>query len=150
VALTNGGNSSLVPFTLAAAGKTYDNFWECYINLLNIDQQMANVNPNYQKKAANISEGVAQFARDIEAGLNCNGICYYGLFFYFQKINVGPPFKNCIQGLQDVFGSKPLGIGILLLISFALTALAHIISWSICCRCCGPKDSKEKEGEKFK
>jgi hypothetical protein len=151
VALTNGGNATLTPFTLLAAGTTYDNFWDCYKNLKNIDAQLANSNPNYQKKAANISEGLENFARDAEAALNCNGICYYGLFFYFQKINVGPPYKNCIKGLQDAFGSKPLGIGILLLVSFALTVITHITSWAICCRCCAPKDSKEKENnEKFK
>jgi hypothetical protein len=44
---------------------------------------MSNIDPKYQKKAANISEGLEAFARDVEASLNCNGICYPGLFFYF-------------------------------------------------------------------
>lgn len=111
---------------------------------------MANANSNYQRKAANISEGVENFARDVEASLNCNGVCYPGLFYYFRTINSGPPSKNCIDGIRDVFGDKALAIGVLLLVSFVLTSLTHITSWAICCRCCAPKDSKEKEKDKFK
>lgn len=102
------------------------------------------MNPNYQSKAANFSEGFETFARDVEASLSCNGICYPGLFFYFQTIYNGPPTKNCIEGLQNLFGSKPLGIGILLLISFALTVITHITSWAMCCRCCAAKETKDK------
>lgn len=86
----------------------------------------------------------------METTLNCNGICYPGLFFYFKTIFNGPPTKNCIKGIQDVFGDKARSIGILLLISFALTSITYITSWAICCRCCAPKDSKEKEKDKFK
>lgn len=138
-------NSSLTPFTLAnnTSQTSYENFWDCYKHLENLDEQMASTNPNYQKKVVQLSEGFENFARDVEAGLNCNGICFYGLFFYFQNVYVGPPTQNCVEGLKNAFKDKPIAIGILLLISFVLTVFAHITSWSVCefCRCCKKKQN---------
>jgi hypothetical protein len=89
-----------------------------------------------------LSEGFENFARNVEENLNCNGICYPGIFYYFKTLDNGPPKANCLDGLKKAFGSKPLGIGILLIISFVLTVFTHITAWSMCCRCCAPKERK--------
>lgn len=45
---TPSTNITLTPFTLSAAPTiTYDNFWDCYLNLMAIDEQISNVDPNY-------------------------------------------------------------------------------------------------------
>lgn len=139
VSTSNGGNNTLTAFTVTSSGITYNNFWGCYLNIKDLDAQFKKANPTYQSKMVYLSEGFENFARNAEAALDCSGICYPGIFYYFKPIDNGPPVNNCVSGLKKAFGSKPLGIGILLLISFVLTAFTHLASWSICCRCCAPK-----------
>ncbi len=86
----------------------------------------------YYSGVPNITAGFKKFATDFEKSLNCNGICYPGLFYYFRSIKEGPPSKNCINGFTELFKDKALAIGILLLVSFFLTFLSHINSYPIC------------------
>ena len=143
---TNASNSgwNLPLYVNATAGAiTYDNFWACYQNLNKLELAQLSKNPNYVRKVTQITDGFEQFARKFESELNCNGICYPGLFFYFSKLNAGPPVKNCVTGLQDLFKGKPLPIGILLLISAFLAFISHINSYPICAcsKCCQAKKS---------
>jgi len=119
----------------------YDNFWDCYQYLSGIDKQLAQINATYQPQVKSVSASMKKFAQSVEDTLNCNGVCYPGLFYYFKTIYNGPPTQNCISGLTDIMGSNPLGIGVLLLVSFALTIFVHIGSWSMCCQCCAAKDT---------
>ena len=138
-------STTLTPFKLGTSKNgTYDNFWDCYTYMKGIDAAQAQLNSTYKSKVVSISDGFQNFATNVESALNCNGICYPGLFYYFKTLYTGPPQKNCVDGLTSIFGSKPLGIGILLLISFVLTVFTHITTWSICCHCCAPKETKEK------
>ena len=70
----------------------------------------------------------------MEDEFSCQGICRVGAFFYFRKIQEGPPTKNCLTGLKETFKDKPLAIGIILLVSFALTFFAFITTFSLCYR----------------
>ena len=97
-------------------------------------------NTNFQT----ISTGVYNFMQNVESALNCNGVCQPGLFYYFKTLASGPPMQNCITGLQNIFLNKPMGIGIVLLISFFLTLLTCIASMSMCCQCCAPKETKDR------
>jgi len=142
VLASNGGNSTLTPFYLSSSG-TYSNFWDCYLHLQALDAAAASADPKYQSQIVSISEGFENFARNTEASLDCSGICYPGIFYYFKTIDNGPPVNNCLSGLKKAFGSKPLAIGILLVISFVLTVFTHLASWSMCCRCCAPKKGAE-------
>lgn len=135
-------NANLPLFVNSTAGAvTFDNFWDCYQNLNNLELSQLSKNPNYQRKVTQISDGFEEFARKFETELSCNGICYPGLFFYFNKLEVGPPQVNCISGLNNILKGKPLPIGILLLISCFLTFLSHINSYPICAcsKCCQAK-----------
>lgn len=141
---TTSSSSSITAFYFANATEvSYNNFWSCYANISSIDATLSSSNSNYQSRITQVSTAVQNFVQNVEAGLNCNGICYYGLFYYFQTLAAGPPTQNCVTGLTSIFGSKPLGIGILLLISFLLTLFTFIASWSMCCRCCAPKETKD-------
>jgi hypothetical protein len=141
---------SLVPFKVVnGTGSTaYDNFWDCYQYLSGIDKQLAQVNSSYQPQVQSVSASMKNFAQSVESSLNCNGICYPGLFYYFKTVYSGPPTQNCIAGLTAIMGNNPLGIGILLLVSFLLTIFVHIASWSMCCRCCAAKDTKDDKWER--
>ena len=71
----------------------------------------------------------------LESDFDCNGICTTGSFFYFRKVQEGPPLKNCINGVKDTFKDKPLAIGIILIVSFVLTFLSVFIVYGFyCCR----------------
>lgn len=102
-------------------------------------------NPSYQRRVKLVGKEFENFARDFESSLNCNGICYPGLFFYFKTVRDGPPMKNCVDGLTTLFKDKPLAIGILLLVSFVLTFFAHINSYPICAcsKCCQAKPNEK-------
>lgn len=102
-------------------------------------------NPSYQRRIEPVSEGFQAFAQEFESSLNCNAICRPGLFFYFKNIRDGPPMKNCIDGMATLFNDKPLAIGILLLVSFVLTAFAHLNSYPICAcsKCCQAKPNEQ-------
>jgi hypothetical protein len=127
--------------------KTYVSYWDCVV-----DAAAANSSGTPNAASAQIpkvSEGIKNFASSLESALTCNGICHPGIFYFFKSVVDGPPTRNCVDGLLDIFKDKPLGIGVLLLVSFALTAIAHLIAWGMCCRCCGAKDEK-KEDEGWK
>jgi hypothetical protein len=51
--------------------------------LNNLELKQLSQNPKYERKVKQISDGFEQFARKFESELNCNGVCYPGLFFYF-------------------------------------------------------------------
>lgn len=126
--------------------KNYDNFFECYSAVVALEDIEFAKNKNYQRRITPVSNGFRTFAKDFETAVNCNGICYPGLFFYFKSIREGPPMKNCVDSLSLLFKDKPLAIGILLLVSFILTVFAHINSYPICAcsKCCNAKPNEEK------
>jgi hypothetical protein len=96
-----------------------------------------------------LSKDFENLARNVEENLNCNGICSPGIFYYFKTLDNGPPKASCLSGIKkeffSTFNSKPLGIGILLIISFVLTLLTHITAWTMCCKCCSPKERKNDD-----
>lgn len=104
-------------------------------------------NPAYQRRIEDFGDSFEGFARDFESSLSCNGICYPGLFYYFKPLMAGPPGDNCIEGINKLFKGRPLGIGILLLVSFVLTVFAHINSYPICAcsKCCQAKPNPKEE-----
>jgi hypothetical protein len=125
-------SSGLTGFTINNS-TYYDNFYNCYTN------QMG----NFQNLTSSIPQGVIDFISNVEGSLNCNGVCNQGLFFYFKQIYNGPPANNCLDGLKAIFKDKPMAIGILLLISFFITFLAHFTAYSFCCSCCQHKNVKD-------
>jgi hypothetical protein len=126
--------------------KNYDNFFSCYGAVSDLEDVEVLKNPSYQRRIKPVTANFEKFAQDFESSLNCNGICYPGLFFYFKNIRQGPPMKNCVDGLTTIFKDKPLAIGILLLVSFVLTVFAHLNSYPICAcsKCCQAKPNEEK------
>ena len=127
----------------------FDNFYACYKSIEEKESAEIIKNPSYQRRMKTVDKSFETFARDFESNLNCNGICYPGLFYYFKSVKSGPPMKNCIDGVTVLFKDKPLAIGILLLVSFVLTVFAHINSYPICScsKCCEAKkneDTKDK------
>jgi len=83
--------------------------------------------------------------RTLESDFTCNGICKSGPFFYFKNVVDGPPTKNCLTGIKDVFKEKPLAIGIILLVSFALTFVALFTTYALCCK--KKDDDNHKHGK---
>ena len=134
-------------FTFSASSTNtssyYTNFWDCYNYVSGLQAQQAAVNPKYNQTLATVSTDFVSFARDLENTLNCNGICYPGLFYYFKTVYNGIPTQNCLDGITKILAGNPLGMGILLLISFILTIFVHFATWSMCCKCCAPKESKD-------
>jgi hypothetical protein len=98
-ALNAGRNTPL----LVSATKNYDNFFACYGAVSDLEDAEVLRNPSYQRRIKPVSANFEKFAQDFETSLNCNGICYPGLFFYFKTIRQGPPMKNCIDGLTTLF-----------------------------------------------
>lgn len=137
-------NPNLVPFTFASGNTSYDNFAACYAAVTSIDNTLSSSNPSYQKRITQVSADFTNFASNVESALNCNGICTPGLFYYFKTIASGPPTSNCITGLQTIFAGKPVGIGVILLISVFMIMLTNFAAWSMCCRCCAPKEVKDQ------
>ena len=130
-------------FVFAANSETaITNFLDCQIKLQN-SQQSSTASPSAKQFEA-AKDGLKDFAKAVEDTFMCNGICSPGLFYYVKPVTDGAPTKNCVDGVTEMFKGKPLGIGILLLISFVLTVITHMISWSMCCRCCGPKEKKDE------
>ena len=87
-------------FVSATAGVvTYNNFWDCYQKIAQLDAANVTTNANFNRRVAKLSDNFETFARDVEGGLNCNGVCYPGMFYYFQPITTPPPTVNCINGL---------------------------------------------------
>jgi len=87
---TDARNNNINPplyVNATANAKTYDNFWDCYQNLNNLELKQLSQNPKYERKVKQITDSFEQFARKFENELSCNGICYPGLFFYFSKLN---------------------------------------------------------------
>lgn len=127
--------------------KTYDNFYDCYLAVSNLEDVEITKNPSYQRRVRKVGQEFEKFARDFESSLNCNGICYPGLFYYFKSIRSGPPTNNCIEGITTLFKDKPVAIGILLLVSFVMTFFAHINSYPICAcsKCCQAKTDDQKK-----
>jgi len=137
-AITNNRNP---PLFVSSTLKNYDNFFSCYLAVIELENVELSKNKNYQRRIKPVPKNFETFARDFESALSCNGICFPGLFFYFKPITEGPPMKNCIEGITTLFKDKPLAIGILLLVSFVLTVFAHINSYPICAcsKCCQAK-----------
>ena len=132
-------NSSLYPayqpMTLADVNSTldYQNFWDCYQNISQKYQSLQNIGGgSYTKYIDTISSGVQELIRTLENELKCEGICKQGAFYYFRSIYEGPPLGNCLTEIKNSFQTKPLAIGILLLVSFFLTFLSFITTYSLC------------------
>ena len=98
-ALNAGRNTPLY----VSSTKNYDNFFSCYVAVSDLENAEVLKNPSYQRRIKPVSANFENFAKDFETSLNCNGICYPGLFFYFKSIKQGPPMKNCIDGMITIF-----------------------------------------------
>jgi len=120
----------------------YTNFWDCYNYVSGLAAKTSSSNSQYANFTT-VSTGLANFLKDLETTLDCNGICYPGLFYYFKTVLNPPPTQQCLDGITKILAGNPLGMGILLLISFFLTIVVHITTWSMCCKCCAPKEAKD-------
>ena len=87
----------------------------------------------YSSSVKTIDSNIKDLIETLENDFNCNGICSPGNFFYFRKVQDGPPIKNCITGIKDQFKEKPLAIGVILIVSFALTILSVFFVYGMCC-----------------
>jgi hypothetical protein len=120
--------------------KTYTKFWDCYIALKNLNQYSTYSSLSSNSKWQDVSEDMQTLISNMEADLGCSGICTPGAFFFFSDLSVGPPLKNCIEGIKDTFKNKVLAVGVILVFTFLLTFIAWIINFSICCNCGKNKD----------
>jgi hypothetical protein len=117
------------PLFKVSAGSTvttYDNFWSCYEAL----SSSGNITNEYYK----IDDRVKNVIESLEDEFTCNGVCDPGIFFFFRKIQNGPPTKACLKDFQEYVGRRPMAVGIVLLVSFFLTFCAWILTFSLCYR----------------
>ncbi|CDW85397.1 tetraspanin family protein [Stylonychia lemnae] len=122
------------PLLQSSAANVKYTFWDCYTSIKDLSKYS-----NVEK----ISDGLESLFRTLESDFSCNGICKAGPFMYFRNITSGPPGKNCLTGIKDTFKEKPLAIGIILLVSFALTFVALFATYGLCCR-------RNKDEDNFK
>ena len=47
--LLTTNNLTITPFTLSPNNTYFDNFWDCYKQLIDFEDTFASANPNYQK-----------------------------------------------------------------------------------------------------
>lgn len=111
-----------------ATGSTvanYSTYWDCY----------SAVKKASGSNVKEISSNMKDLLQTIEDEFNCNGICNpSGIFYFFQKVQSGPPSKSCINGIKDAFRDKPLAIGIILLVACFLTLLTFLTVYGLCCK----------------
>ena len=82
--------------------------------------------------------------RDLEETLDCNGVCQTGIFYYFKSVLNPPPVQQWLHSFTSIIEDKTLGIGIVLMFSFALTIVVNILAFPLCCKYCKAQESKEK------
>lgn len=86
------------PMKKAASSGTqptvYNSFWDCYSRVKDY--------PNFDEYYE-VSEGMKELLETMESEFNCQGICKIGAFFYFKKVQDGPPNQNCLEGLKETF-----------------------------------------------
>lgn len=104
---------------------------------------LQNIQQPKNAKLKNITVEMQEFVEQIEGEFNCSGVCTPGPFFWFAKLDQGPPEQNCIEGIRAAFRSKPLAVGVVLLVTFVLTFATFITQFSICCH----KGSKKGKHE---
>jgi hypothetical protein len=73
----------------------YTNFFDCYQDLLKID--------DFIKEKDRISSKSMLFIQDFENNLKCAGMCKVPDFWFYQDFFNGPPVNNCLTSLKEEF-----------------------------------------------
>eukprot|EP00347_Sterkiella_histriomuscorum_P017389 403349568 len=125
VNVTDGKTYVQLQRAASTAVPSYDTFWKCYEYLKGFSASSSSVK--------SIDSNLKDLIETLESDFNCNGICSPGNFYFFRKVQEGPPNKNCINGIKDQFKEKPLAIGVILIVSFFLTTMSVFLVYGMCC-----------------
>jgi len=113
------------------ASVNYATFYDCYKYILKQKDSKNYTNNANVQKVEELSDDFVNLLRILEDELNCNGICEPGLFWFLKPVSDGPPDRNCIEGLRDMFKDNTTNIGIALIISCFFTFCAFIVQYGL-------------------